>query len=120
MEIPAAPERLTLPDKQTDADDSSPVIAVSVFDSATPVAADSGVLANRLIACVCGGAARTAALHLSARQDETRGDTLFEEKTNLIGTCKDVANVIMTPVCMAAVAAWLPDSEEHCGNYLPV
>lgn len=68
--------------------------------------------------CVCGGGAWTAALHLSARQDETGGDALFEEKTNPIGTCEDAANVIMTPAC--TTAAWLPDSEEHCGNYLPV
>lgn len=51
-------------------------------------------------------------------RDETRGDALFEGKTNLITICEDVANVIMTPAFEAV--AWLPDSEEDCGNYLPM
>lgn len=57
---------------------------------------------------------------LSSRRDRTRGDVLFEEKTNLIGTCENVANAIMTPVVTAVVAAaaaaGLPVREEHCGN----
>ena len=52
-QFPAAPERLTLPDKQIDADDSSRANAVSLFDSVTPVAADNAVFANRLTVCVC-------------------------------------------------------------------
>lgn len=44
---------------------------------------------------------------------------MFEEKTNLIGTCENVAKAIMTLVVTAVsavAAAWLPVREEHCGN----
>lgn len=47
-QIGTTPERLTLPDKQSEDGKSSHVNAVSACDSATPVAADNTVLANRL------------------------------------------------------------------------